>query len=281
MNLNEIYFNSFCSKCQIRYTKGMYSISTSTAPEFLKLLAHDVRWQLLQALAHGDLRVLELAAVVTRPINHVSYHLKLLRDRELVHERRSSADGRDVYYTLDLARLGDLYRRNGIELHPGLLAGQGPQGQAIAHQPLRVLFVCTHNRARSQMAEGILRYASHGQMDVHSAGIRPGEIHPLAVQVLRDAGIDISTQQSKHLDEVCAYSFDRVITVCDQAREQCPSFPGNPPSVHWSIADPIAAAERMADEETRRKFFAQTAQELATRIHFFLLAESHHSAASA
>lgn len=243
-------------------------------PAFLKLLAHDVRWQILCALARGDLRVQELAAGVDKPINLVSYHLKLLRSHEIVHERRSSADGRDIYYSLDLARLHELYWRSGAQLHSGLGVGQATRHHVGGGQPLRVLFVCTQNRARSQMAEGILRHLGRGQVVVQSAGIKPGEVHPLAVQALSELGINIAAQRAKHLDTVADQVFDRVITVCDQAREQCPSFSGNPDCIHWSIADPIAAAERVADEAARRALFARTAQELVTRIRFFLAAES-------
>ena len=103
---------------------------------------------------------------------------------------------------------------------------------------------------------------SEGRAEVLSAGVRPGIVHPLAVQALGDLGIDITAQRSKHLDEVRDQSFDRVITVCDQVREQCPAFPGGPHSIHWSIADPIAAAERTEDEDARRTIFAATAREL-------------------
>ena len=244
------------------------------APTFLKLLAHDVRWQILAALARSDLRVQELVAIVDKPINLVSYHLKLLRGNEIVHERRSSADGRDIYYSLDLALLHELYRRSGAQLHPGLAVGLAVQQHVDGRDSLRVLFVCTQNRARSQMAEGILRHLSGGQVMVQSAGIRPGEVHPLAVQTLGELGIDITAQRSKHLDAVADRVFDRVITVCDQAREQCPSFAGSPACIHWSIADPIAAAEQFADENARVELFARTAQELITRIQFLLLAET-------
>ena len=89
----------------------------------LKLLANDIRWQILAALAQSDLRVQELVAIVAKPINLVSYHLKLLRGEEIVHERRSSANGRDIYYTLDLARLDELYQASGAQLHPHLFLG--------------------------------------------------------------------------------------------------------------------------------------------------------------
>ena len=251
----------------------MKSTYSTGAPEFLKLLANDIRWQILAALAHGDLRVQELVAVVGKPINLVSYHLKLLRGLEIVHERRSSADGRDIYYTLDLARLDELYQASGAQLHRALVPRTGVSNIPNNGQSLRVLFLCTQNRARSQMAEGLLRAMSEGRAEVLSAGVRPGVVHPLAVQALGDLGIDITGQRSKHLDEVRDLPFAWVITVCDQVREQCPAFPGSPHSIHWSIADPIAAAERTEDEDARRTIFAATARELSTRIHYLLLTE--------
>lgn len=252
----------------------MNAVHLEMAPDLLKLLANDVRWQILTVLAHGDLRVQEIAAAVGKPINLVSYHLKLLRDQELVHERRSSADGRDIYYTLDVDRLGELYRHSGAQLHPAL----GPEGSSplpdTAGQPRRVLFLCTQNRARSQMAEGLLRALRGGHIEVQSAGVRPGIVHPLAVQALGEMGIDISQQRSKHVDELQGQAFDQVITVCDQVREQCPVFPGEPDLIHWSIEDPIAAVDGLEDADARRTVFARTAQALAARIHYLLLAEA-------
>jgi protein-tyrosine-phosphatase/DNA-binding transcriptional ArsR family regulator len=251
----------------------MHSAHQTSAPEFLKLLANDVRWQILSALTHGDLRVHEIVGAVAKPINLVSYHLKQLRKQGLVHERRSSADGRDIYYALDLLHLQELYRSSGALLHPALAAIAPPTVQTGRSQPLRVLFLCTQNRARSQMAEGLLRHFGEGQVAVQSAGLRPGSIHPLAVEVLGDMGIDIAQQRSKHLDELQGQAFDWVITVCDQVREQCPAFGDVANCIHWSIADPIAAAAALDTEDARRRLVAQTAQELATRIQFFLLAE--------
>ena len=241
------------------------------APDLLKLLANDVRWQILSVLAHGDLRVQEVAAAVGKPINLVSYHLKLLRDQELVHERRSSADGRDIYYTLDVGRLDDLYRRSGAQLHPAVGAEGKPPLPGIEEQSRRVLFLCTQNRARSQMAEGFLRALSGGRIEAQSAGVRPGIVHPLAVETLGEMGIDISQQRSKHVDELQGQTFDQVITVCDQVREQCPVFPGEPNLIHWSIEDPIATVDGVEDADARRAVFARTAQALAARIRYLLL----------
>jgi ArsR family transcriptional regulator, arsenate/arsenite/antimonite-responsive transcriptional repressor / arsenate reductase (thioredoxin) len=131
----------------------------------------------------------------------------------------------------------------------------------------RVLFLCTHNAARSQMAEGILRDFSRGTVDVCSAGTEPAGVHPLAVQVLWEMDIDIKDQRSKHVDEVAGERFDVVVTLCDSARELCPVFPGDPERIHWSFPDPGAV---LGTGEERLQAFKNTARELATRLRPFL-----------
>ena len=114
----------------------------------------------------------------------------------------------------------------------------------------RVLFICTGNSARSQMAEGLLRALAGDQMDVASAGTNPCYVHHMAIRAMRERGIDISHHRSKHLNEFLPYPVDYVITVCNQAAEQCPLFPGRAVRVHWDIPDPatavIAESLRMA-----------------------------------
>lgn len=136
----------------------------------------------------------------------------------------------------------------------------------MPHRP-RVLFLCTHNAARSQMAEGILRDLSRGTVDVSSAGTEPAGVHPLAARALRDMNIDVRRQRSKHVDEFAGQTFDFVVTLCDSARELCPVFPGDPERIHWSFPDPGAVA---GTEEERLQAFKHTARELATRLRPFL-----------
>jgi len=105
----------------------------------------------------------------------------------------------------------------------------------------RVLILCTGNSARSQMAEGLLRTMAGDAAQVFSAGSQPSVVNPLAVEAMADSGIDISAHRSKHLDEFLFQPFDFVITVCDQAAETCPTFPGRAQRIHWSIPDPALA----------------------------------------
>lgn len=131
----------------------------------------------------------------------------------------------------------------------------------------RVLFLCTHNSARSQMAEALLRRAAGGAFAVESAGTDPGVLHPLAVRVMAEAGIDISSQRSKDVRGFLDQRFDYVITVCDDARERCPVFPGAVRQLHWSLPDPSAAG---GDDEERAEAFRRARDHLAALIDDFV-----------
>jgi protein-tyrosine-phosphatase len=209
----------------------------------------------------------ELTGLVGEPQNLVSYHLGKLRDGRLVSARRSSADRRDAYYTVDLARIGGLLSATGGALHPGLrLTPASPDGAAPG--AVRVLFLCTGNSARSPMAEALARARSGGVIEAYSAGSHPKPVHPNAVRVMRDEhGIDLSSQVSKHLDVFAHQRFDWVISLCDRVREVCPEFPGHPETIHWSIANPAAGD---ANDDASYPAFQQTAAELETRIGFLL-----------
>jgi protein-tyrosine-phosphatase/DNA-binding transcriptional ArsR family regulator len=239
-------------------------------PGFLRLAAQPLRWRLLSELSRSDQRVGELCGLVAQPQNLVSYHLRQLRDGGLVSARRSLADGRDAYYSLDLQRCGELLASTGAALHPGLAPAsrnadrrEERRGRAPAH----VLFLCTGNSARSQVAEALAEQRSEGAVRAVSAGSHPKPLHLNAVRVMRARGIDLAGRRSKHVSEFTGERFDYVVSLCDRVREVCPEFPGGPELIHWSIPDP--AREPGSDEETLPAF-ERMAAELCTRIDFLL-----------
>jgi arsenate reductase len=134
----------------------------------------------------------------------------------------------------------------------------------------RVLIVCTGNSARSQMAEGLFRELSEGRYDVFSAGTRPSLVRPEAIAVLRELGIDISSHRSKSVDEFAGQAFDLVVTVCDNAREACPVFPGGGRRLHWPFPDP---AEEKGPEAARLAAFRAVRDQIRERIAAFLASE--------
>jgi ArsR family transcriptional regulator, arsenate/arsenite/antimonite-responsive transcriptional repressor / arsenate reductase (thioredoxin) len=244
-------------------------------PRFLGLAGHPVRWRLLSELSRSDQRVGELCARLDLPQNLVSYHLGRLRAERVVSRRRSTADGRDSYYVLELDRCGELLAGVGGALHPGLRlspaapAGLGPSAR---RRSTRVLFLCTGNSARSQIAEALAGRLGGGMVEARSAGSNPKPLHPNAVRVLAERGIDITDRRSKHLDEFARRRFDYVVSLCDRVREVCPELPGHPEVIHWSIPDPARAGD---DDEQTYAAFECTAEELATRISFLLQLIDH------
>jgi protein-tyrosine-phosphatase len=241
----------------------------STAPPtFLQLAGHPLRWQLLRELARSDRQVRELTEVLRKPQSLVSYHLARLRAGQLVSMRRSSADGRDAYYHVDLTRCGELLAAAGGALHPGLaLAPPAGDGYAAQGRRVRVLFLCTGNSTRSQIAEALLRQLAGEAVEAHSAGSHPRSVHPSAVRVMRERGMDISSKEATPLSRFARQRFDYVVTLCDRVREVCPEFPGGPERIHWSIADP--ALEGDTDDESYPAF-QRTAAEIEDRVRFLL-----------
>ncbi len=257
----------------------------------VRLLADPVRWRLMRELACSDRRVRELAAAVGQPQNLVSYHLRQLRLGGLATARRSSFDGRDTYYSLDLDGCAKALAGAAVALHPGLApalhpgltpasaAPVGPPGPPsampefvmpealVAPGVRRILFVCTGNSGRSPMAEGLLRYRAGARVTAASAGIRPKPVHPHAVAVMRDGyGVDIAGHRPVPVETVAREQFDYVISLCDKAREACPEFAGRPGLIHWSLPDPAVGEGGLAGYAA----FARTAAELDERIGFLL-----------
>jgi arsenate reductase (thioredoxin) len=134
-------------------------------------------------------------------------------------------------------------------------------------RPIRVLFVCTGNSCRSIMAEALLRRHGGADFDVNSAGTHPKGLNPRTMQLLADAGIDSSWARSKSVDEFLDQPFDYVITVCDQARQVCPVFPGSHESLHWGYEDP---AEATGTDDEIMAVYRQTFTLIGERIHQFI-----------
>lgn len=245
--------------------KDMMDATLHDAVAFFRLLADPVRCAILMRLARSDERVSELSNIIRQPRETVAAALADLESAGLVTSRISDAGAGERYYQLNLDQLQQRYASAGMMIHPTL--GQGiaaAEEETAPRAKPRILFLCTHNSARSQMAEGLLREFSHGSIDVFSAGSQPDEVHPLAIETMDSMRIDIRGQRSKHYEEFLDQSFDYVITVCDRARETCPVFPGLKESIHWSIPDPAA----VEDEAERRRAFHQTATQLANRIRY-------------
>jgi arsenate reductase len=151
-------------------------------------------------------------------------------------------------------------------------ADVAPAPEAAGPPPRRrVIFLCTGNSARSQMAEGWLRRYAGEAFDVVSAGTLPRDaVHPLAVRVMADAGVDISGQRPEALASFVGQRFDFVITVCDRARDVCPTFPDDPDQIHWSFADPAAAG---GTEAERYQVFRQIRDAIQYRVRLFVNAQ--------
>ncbi|MEN3038701.1 MAG: arsenate reductase ArsC [Candidatus Kryptonium sp.] len=132
---------------------------------------------------------------------------------------------------------------------------------------IKVLFLCTGNSCRSQMAEGLLRHFGNDKFEVFSAGTNPSFVHPLAIEAMKEIGIDISNHRSKSVNEFIEQNFDYVITVCDRAKEACPNFPGQAKKIHWSFEDP---AEARGTKEERMKVFRKVRDEIKEHIIVFI-----------
>lgn len=151
-------------------------------------------------------------------------------------------------------------------LDPGV-----PSALKDAGGPIRVMFVCTHNSARSIMAEVLLRSKGGDAFDVQSAGTEPGEVRPLTLRVLEEAGLPTEGLRSKSVMESIGEHFDYVITVCDTARQQCPTFPGEGQRLHWGYDDP---SEATGSDEERLEAFRRVFTAISQRIDLFVTLET-------
>ena len=231
-----------------------------SALDILKLLADDTRWRLLSALRRSDYQVGELVGLLNLPQNLVSYHLGILRQAGLVYMRRSDADARAIYYSLELPMLQSGFQQIGSSLQ---LALDSPPSLP----PLTVVFLCTANSARSQIAEAWLRYLSGGQISVRSAGTEPYQLHPLTIQVMAEVGVDIGYQQAKNISALAGLHPDVTVTVCDLAREHCSDTLDAPNRLHWSVVDPLSVK---GDSAAQLQTFRNVRDHLRLRVEALL-----------
>lgn len=238
-------------------------MSVAPSPPVLGVLAHDLRWTIVGLLVPGDLRTSEIVQRTGQAPNLVSYHLTRLRDAGLVTARRSAADGRDSYHALDLDALSRAVAGAARQIHPALLASHATRRAPAPdprHGSVQVLFICSGNSARSPMAAGWVNHLGGGLVTARSAGVTPAPLHPLAVAAMAEHGVDISGHHATPLSACADDAFERVITLCDRARENCGELPQSALAVHWSIPNPAQA--HPADLAA----FRATARELRARI---------------
>lgn len=219
--------------------------------------------------------------------NLVSHHLKVLREAGLVDIERDPADRRWIYYVPDIRQLTEVQFLLSHLLHPARIQARadecGPSQGALPYDPpahltmekehpmnnkAKIIFLCTGNSARSQMAEAFMKKYAGDLFEVHSAGIEPKGVNPYTVRVMDEAGIDISGYQSKGVRQYLGHvNFGYVVTVCDHAEENCPTvFLTQGKHLHWSFEDP--AAFQGTEEETLAKF-SQIRDQIETRIQKF------------
>jgi protein-tyrosine-phosphatase len=211
------------------------------------------------------------------PLTLVSQHLRVLRESGLVIAERDGKDARTVWYRLSSERLREIQSSLSMVFDMTKIVDrripEAKQNLKRMEEKFRVLFLCSGNSARSQMAEALLQHYGKGLIEARSAGTHPREVHPLTMKVLSEIGIDATGLKAKHYSVFSRESFRYVITVCDRANEECPDFNGDYQRIHWSIADPI----KEGSEEEFFDVFKQTRQELAGRIELFVHAHHHEA----
>lgn len=237
------------------YSDGM-TTSTDEAlairlPAMLRALSHPARLSIFKMLtAEGELSCMELTRRTELAQSTISEHLKVLKDSGLV---RQTGPGLRAQYGIN---------RDAVVWMKHTIASlwEGPM------PPIRVLFLCTGNSARSIIAEALLRDIGGDAFEVCSAGTEPKGLNPYTVRVLQQAGLPTTNLASKSLVVYEHQKFDYVITVCDRAAETCPVFPGDPERIHWSFTDPAAVE---GEEVVRLAAFQETLRGMRKRIEMF------------
>lgn len=154
----------------------------------------------------------------------------------------------------------------GADRGPDVVYGSAKQIGVEEHMK-RLLVLCTGNSARSQMGEGLFRHEGAGRYEVHSAGTTPSQVRPEAIAAMKEIGIDISNHRSKSVSEFSGQSFDYVVTVCDNARDNCPVFPGQAERIHWSFEDPASVE---GDDQVRLAAFRRIRDQINERVKAFV-----------
>lgn len=235
-----------------------------------KALSDETRIRLLKLLQQRELCVCELMQALNMTQPRVSRNLRILKDAGLVKDRR---EGLWVHYSLDESSF-NVFAGQMLKLLKDWLNDDETVNKDMenlkkavrlsAKDKVQVLFICTGNSARSQIAEGLLRMQAQDMADVYSGGTEPQkDVHPLAKKVMEEHGIDLSLHYAKGLDRFLNKKFDIIVTVCDKARQTCPIFPGNAIRYHWNLDDPSAVE---GNEEKRLSVFRKTFEEISKRI---------------
>ena len=259
---------------------------TSLSDTF-SVLADPQRLHILDLIINGIHCSSGIVARLGLTPNLVSHHLKVLREAGLVDIERDPADRRWIYYIPNIQQLTEIQFQLSYLLHPARIQARaaecGPSQGAQPYIPpdhltiekehpmtnkAKIIFLCTGNSARSQMAEAFMKKYAGDLFEVHSAGIEPKGVNPYTVRVMEEAGIDISGYQSKGVRQYLGHvNFGYVVTVCDHAEENCPTvFLTQGKHLHWSFEDP--AAFQGTEEQTLQKF-SQVRDQIEKRIKEF------------
>lgn len=248
----------------------MLNQNLETTISALRNFGEPNRLVIISLLSTGPMLVSDICNASGLSLTLVSQHLRILRDSGMVQAERDSKDARAVWYSLNPQRIKEIqtalsmvFDMTKIVDCRGLGAKQSPN---LSREKFRVLFLCSGNSARSQMAEALLQHYGKGLIEARSAGTHPREVHPLTIKVLTEIGLDTKGLKTKHYSVFNQESFHYVITVCDRANEECPDFKGDYQRIHWSIADPV----KDGNEDELINVFKQTREELAGRIELFV-----------
>jgi protein-tyrosine-phosphatase len=255
----------------------MLNQNLETAISALRNFGEPNRLTIIALLSTGPMLVGDICIASGLPLTLVSQHLRVLRESGMVWAKRDGKDARAVWYSLNPERIKEIQTALSMVFDMAKMVDrrifETKQSPELFREKFRVLFLCSGNSARSQMAEALLQHYGSGLMEARSAGTHPREVHPLTIKVLSEIGIDTTGLKAKHYSVFGQESFRYVITVCDRANEECPDFHGDYQRIHWSIADPVKGE----NEDELINVFKQTRQELAGRIDLFVQAHRYEA----